>query len=75
MSESALQFRPTKRQKGYADDIDVGVDEFKDYDASLKAMMFEAKVQPSDRSVLISFCNPTFLRVRMICFVSLFFKN
>jgi nucleolar protein 14 len=52
MSGSALQFRPTKRQRGYADDNDIstGDSAFKDYDFSVKEMMFEAKVQPSDRT-------------------------
>lgn len=52
VSDSALQFRPTKRQRGYADDNDLSTSDsaFKDYDFSVKEMMFEAKVQPSDRT-------------------------
>ena len=51
VSSSALEFRPTKRQRGYDEDQSAGgTGEWDDYDASLRAMAFEAKARPSDRT-------------------------
>ena len=53
VSHSMLDFRPTKREKGY-DEAAQGVkSEWDDYDSSLRAMAFEAKARPSDRTKVI----------------------
>ena len=51
VSSSMLEFRPTKRQRGYDEDQGAGDNgEWDDYDASLRAMAYEAKARPSDRT-------------------------
>jgi nucleolar protein 14 len=50
VSDSMIKFRPTKRDRSEDKDEFGGSDEFDDYDKMLRAMAFETKAQPTDRT-------------------------